>query len=475
MDRGICRQVGRVLMVVAACAALATRASAQCELVELSGDVPDDGFGFAVSVSAERALIRAKFSGGPGGAARIYERSGACWSWVAELVADDHAPGTGFANALAIDGDRVVVGAKWDHMHEVMTGSAYVFEYSEGDWSQVAKLIADDGAEGDFFGSSVAISGDYAVVGAIYDGPGSAYVFERQLDGEWVQAQKLTASDGQGGDEFGNSVAVSGDVIIVGAWDDDDIGWNGGSAYVFEHGARGAWTQAAKLLPSDGRFLMNFGYSVAVSADLALIGAPGGDGQVEWSGAAYIFERTADGDWLEVEKLFAGDGENSDSFGFSVALDGDTALVGARGDDDHGQASGSAYVFVRDWDGTWSEVAKLLPDEGEPWDWFGNSVAVSGNIGAVGMWPNDPNHDPIPGRAYIYAVGPDDDQDGIMDACECPGDLNKDWIVDHCDLGILLADWGCTGGDCPGDADGDGDTDHSDLGILLAHWGEGCP
>jgi hypothetical protein len=475
MDGGICRQVGRVLMVVAAWAALATRASAQCELVELSGDVPDDGFGFAVSVSAERALIRAKFSGGPGGAARIYERSGACWSWVAELVADDHAPGTGFANALAIDSDRVVVGAKWDYTHEVMTGSAYVFEYGEGDWSQVAKLIADDGAEGDFFGASVAISGDYAVVGAIYDGPGSVYVFERQFDGEWVQAQKLTASDGEAFDQFGNSVAVSGNVIVVGARDDDDQGWASGSAYVFERSARGHWSQVAKLLASDGRFLAGFGYSVSVSGTFALIGAYGADGPGGWTGAGYVFERAGDGMWVEVEKLLAADGEDSDIFGCAVGLDGDVALIGARGDSDHATAAGSAYVFVRGQGATWSEVAKLVGDEGEAWDHFGNSVAVSGNIGVVGMWPNDPNNPPKPGKAYIYAVGPDEDEDGIMDACECPGDLNKDWIVDHSDLGLLLADWRCTGGDCPGDADADGDTDHSDLGLLLANWGEVCP
>ena len=448
---------------------------AQCQLAELRGDQPDDGFGFAVAVSGERAVIRAKFWEGPGGAARIYERSGANWSWVAELVADDHAPGTGFANALAIDADRVVVGAKWDHVHEVMTGSAYVFEYGEGSWSQVAKLIADDGAEGDFFGSSVAISGDYAVVGAIYDGPGSAYVFERQLEGEWVQAQKLTASDGQRGDEFGKSVAVSGDVIVVGAWCDDDLGWNAGAGYVFERETDGTWLEVGKLLPSDGLFLAGIGRSVALDGDRALIGAPGADGEVQSSGAAYVFGRTRDGDWLELDKLAASDGQVADNFGFSLALSGNVAVIGARKDADNGTASGSAYVFVREWDGTWTQVGKLLPDDGEPWDYFGNSVAVSGNIGVVGMWPNDPNNPPKPGKAYIYAVGPDEDEDGIMDACECPGDLNKDWIVDHSDLGILLGDWGCTVGDCPGDADADGDTDHSDLGLLLANWGEVCP
>ncbi|HUU95108.1 MAG TPA: FG-GAP repeat protein [Phycisphaerae bacterium] len=123
----------------------------------------------------------------------------------------------------------------------------------------------------------------------------------------------------------------------------------------------------------------------------------------------------------------------------------------------------------------WSEVAKLVPDDGEAWDWFGQAVAVSGNIAVVGTFPQDPNQPPKPGKAYIYAVGPDEDGDGVMDACECPGDVNHDWIVDYLDLLVLLEDWGCTGADCPGDADGDNDTDQADLGILLANWGNICP
>ena len=368
-----------------------------------------------------------------------------------------------------------MAGAPFDDIHGPSTGSTYVFEYCRGAWSQAAKLIADDGAQGNRFGYRVAISGDYLVVAAIYDGAGSAYVFERQPDRTWVQVQKLRPADAQAGDEFGKSVAISGDVIVVGARGDDDQGFSAGSAYVFERDPSGCWAQAAKLLASDGRFLAGFGISVSVSGDLALVGAYGADGRVPWTGAAYVFERTPDRDWLEVAKLFAADGDNSDGFGYTVTLERDTALLAAPGDDDHGECSGSAYVFVRDQDAMWSEVAKLVPDDGEAWDWFGQAVAVSGNIAVVGTFPQDPNQPPKPGKAYIYAVGPDEDGDGVMDACECPGDVNHDWIVDYLDLLVLLEDWGCTGADCPGDADGDNDTDQADLGILLANWGNICP
>ncbi|HUT91939.1 MAG TPA: FG-GAP repeat protein [Thermoguttaceae bacterium] len=450
-------------------------AAAQCEIVELVGDGPRDGFGYSVHASDSRIVLSRKtlLNGEEVGAAYILERTGATWSGVATLVPNDAQPGTGFGHAMALDADRLVGGAPFDDTPESGAGSAYVFErQANGNWSQVAKLLAEDGSAYDNFGYSVAISGDYVVVGAPYDGPGSAYVFERQPNATWPQVQKLTASDAQAGDEFGRSVAISADVIVVGAWCDDDLGWASGSAYVFERATEGTWSEAAKLLPSDGHFLMDFGYSVAVSPDLTLIGALGADGQVQSSGAAYVFERTGDGSWLEVAKLFASDGANSDIFGIAVALEGDVAVIGARGDDDHGQASGSAYVFVHAEDGTWSEAAKLVPDDGEPWDHFGRAVAVSGKIGVIGTYPYDVNEPWKPGKAYMYAVGPDEDGDGVMDACECPGDLNHDWIVGHSDLGMFLASWQLDDG---GDCDGDGDTDHADLGILLANWANICP
>ncbi|HUU98059.1 MAG TPA: FG-GAP repeat protein [Phycisphaerae bacterium] len=476
----ICHTAARGLIGALLLGFTSAPAAGQCQVVELLGDTPDDGFGYAVGISAERAAIRAKFSGGPGGAVRVFERSGSSWSCVAELVADDHAPGTGFANSLAIDGDRLVVGARYDDTQEPRTGSAYVFEYSDGSWSQAGKLVGDDVAEGGRFGHAVAISGDMAVVGAPDDDAmgfrsGSAYVFERQPDGTWTQLQKLTASDGAPVDHFGDAVAISGTIIVVGAQDDDDLGWNSGSAYVFERFLSGLWFQVAKLRASNGKFLDAFGSSVAVDGNTALIGSPGAHGLGYWEGAAYVFERPSDGTWSEIAKLFANDGENSDKFGYGVGVNGNLALVGAV---NYGQAwwqTGAVYVFVRNEDDTWSQVAKLVPDDGEHLDYFGRAVAVSGNIAVVATYPQDPNEPPKPGMAYVYAVGPDEDGDGVMDACECPGDVNHDWIVDFLDVLVLLEDWGCDGGDCPGDADRDGDTDQSDLGLLLANWGVICP
>ena len=399
---------------------------------------------------------------------------------MSKLTASDGEVGDVFGSSVALTHGLAVIGAISDNTQEPNTGSAYIFECCAGVWSEAAKLIAEDGAEGDHLGASVAISGDMAVVGAPDDDAmgfrsGSAYVFERQLDGTWTQFQKLTASDGAPVDHFGDGVAISGTIIVVGARADDDLGWGSGSAYVFERFLSGLWFQVAKLRASDGKFLDAFGSSVAVDGNTALIGSPGAHGLGYWEGAAYVFERASDGTWSEVAKLFAADGENSDGFGHAVALEGDTALLGAPGDDDHGQCSGSAYVFVRGQDRTWSQVTKLVPEDGELWDCFGNDVAVSGNIGVIGTYPQDPNEPPKPGQAYIYAVGPDEDGDGVMDACECPSDVNHDWIVDFLDVLALLEDWGCTSGDCPGDCDADGDTDQSDLGLLLGNWGQICP
>ncbi|HUU96596.1 MAG TPA: FG-GAP repeat protein [Phycisphaerae bacterium] len=470
------RPGAHALVTIVLSGVLSAPAAPQCELDCLVGEWSETGFGNHVALSGQRLVTAGALDeDGQLWAVCVFERRGVDWVRVAQLTPEDHRPGTGFGRSPGVDGNRAVAGAPYDDIYGPSTGSAYVFEYSGGVWSQAAKLLASDGSERDRFATSVAISGDYVVVGAIYDGAGSAYVFERQTDGTWAQVQKLVASDAQGGDEFGGSVAICGQVILVGARGDDDQGFSSGAAYVFEHEADGCWSQAAKLHASDGRFLMNFGYSVSVSGNLALIGAPTADGQVDWSGAAYVFERTTDGTWVELAKLFANDGGVSDEFGYSVSVSRNVAVVGAIYHGDPGWEPGAAYVFARGLDEIWSQAAKVVPDDGEHLDWFGNAVAVSGNIAVVGTWPNDINQPPKPGKAYIYAVGPDEDEDGVMDACECPGDLNKDWIVDFRDVLILLDDWGCTGPDCPGDADADNDTDQADLGLLLANWSNVCP
>ena len=210
------------------------------------------------------------------------------------------------------------------------------------------KILPIDGAPGDEFGQSVSISGDYAIVGARWDDDngmmsGSAYIFQR--DGSnWIEEQKLLATDGAEGDWFGHSVSISGDCVIVGAVGDDDYGLVSGAAYIFRREGT-SWIEDQKLTSSDGAQGDNFGMSVSISGDYAILGAPFDDDNGMMSGSAYIFRRDST-IWLEEEKLTASDGAAEDLFGFSVSISGDYAIVGAFQDDDSGDLSGSAYIFI---------------------------------------------------------------------------------------------------------------------------------
>ena len=249
-----------------------------------------------------------------------------------------------FGSSVAISGNYAIVGARYD---DAKRGSAYVFLFDGTSWSQQAKLTADDGVANDHFGGSVAISGDYAIVGSYWDddngsNSGSAYVFH--FDGtSWSQQAKLVAGDGAEGDRFGGSVAISGDSAIVGAHFDDDNGSDSGSAYIF--GRTGVfWVQQAKILPDDGATGALFGCSVAISGDYAIVGGEGDDDNGTYSGSAYLFYRNGFL-WAQEDKLTADDGATADFFGNSVAISGGYAIVGAYGDDDKGSFSGSAHVY----------------------------------------------------------------------------------------------------------------------------------
>ena len=237
-----------------------------------------------------------------------------------------------------MNGDTALIGAPNDDYKGSFSGSAYVFTRSGGTWTQQTKLTADDGAQGDQFGYSVSLYGDTAVIGAFFDddkgtNSGSAYVFTRSVDGTWTQQTKLTADDGAAADFFGESVSVNGDTAVIGA---TYIANSVGSAYVFTRSGD-TWMQQAKLIASDGAEDDYFGYSVSLYGDTAVIGAPGDDSK----GSAYVFARSGS-TWMRRSKMTASDGTATDFFGESVSVYGDTAVIGAVGDD---SSKGSAYVF----------------------------------------------------------------------------------------------------------------------------------
>jgi hypothetical protein len=266
------------------------------------------------------------------------------WSQQAKLTASDGNAGDWFGWSVAVDGDTAVVGAYQDDDNGASSGSAYVFTRSGSTWSQQAKLVASDGANNDFFGQAVAISGDTAVIGAYGDDgyQGSAYVFTRS-GSTWTEQVKLTATVRAADDSFGRSVAISGDTVVIGAPQDDGSQPDSGSVYVYT-GSGSTWGQQARLIANDGVTGDNFGFAVAVSGDTTVIGAYGADGMETDAGAAYIFTRGGS-TWSQQVRLIASDGARNDSFGRSVGLSGDKAIIGAYADDDLGNQSGSAFVF----------------------------------------------------------------------------------------------------------------------------------
>ncbi len=321
---------------------------------------------------------------------------------VTKLVAEDSASNDFFGFSIALSGDTAMIGALRDDDNGIDSGAVYVFTRSGGNWSSQSKLTAVDGGAGGELGGNVALDGDIAVIGARRDDDngvdsGSAYVFMRS-GMTWNQQTKLTASDAAAGDEFGYSVAIYGDTAVIAAPRDDDKGDDSGSAYVFTRSGS-SWSPQAKLTASDGAAGDVFGISVAISGDTVVIGADLTDEKGSNSGAAYVFSRSGN-TWSQQVKLTADDGAAGDLFGIRVALSGDTAVIGAARDDDKGSESGSAYVFVRS-GVEWLQQAKLSAHDGAANDRFGTRVAIDGNAAVIGAILGDGTSDNS-GSAYVF-------------------------------------------------------------------------
>lgn len=341
-----------------------------------------DSFGRSVAISGDTAVIGVSGDSvgslSENGSVYVYKRTIDDWELQAKLIAGDTRSGDHLGESVAISGDTIVVGAPTSSVAgQSQQGAVYVFVRTGSEWIQQAKLTAMDGEAFDSFGNAVAVSGDVLLAGAAaddggFENQGSVYVFVRNA-GAWTLLTKLVAADPGFYQQYGSAVALDGDTAVIGALGDQEFGANAGAAYVMVRAAN-SWTQQAKLFPTVGAGSLLFGTSVAISGNSVLVGAPVGDNR----GAAYVFVREG-ANWTPEAKLVPVNLSTQSQFGFSVAIDGSAAVIGARHDEVNGNVrQGSAFLFQLD-NGIWTEQAKLVADDGDASETFGNAVAIAGS------------------------------------------------------------------------------------------------
>lgn len=344
-----------------------------------------DSFGYSVDVYDDIIVIGAVGDDSRKGAAYLYNADG---TLIQKLIPPGGHDNEYFGHAVSISSDAVLVGAFRDDVNGFGSGSAYLFS-TDGAFNR--RIIPSDGAVLDFFGDAVAILGDTIVIGAYEDddkgdGSGSAYIFSLS---DATFSQKITAPDGQAFDYFGESVAISDDKIVVGAYGTDENGSESGSAYIFN--IDGTFVQ--KLVPFDGVAGERFGYSLAISESTIVIGAYRDNDNGTHSGAAYIYTTSG----VLVKKILAPDGAANQRFGISVSISTTKVIIGADRDSENGSTSGAAYIFDTNGD----YMQKLLAPDGESGDNFGVSVGAHTKKLVVGSHSDDDNGNGS-GSMYIF-------------------------------------------------------------------------
>jgi len=320
-----------------------------------------------------------------------------------KVTASDRANGAQFGWSVATLRDLAVVGAPHDSQLGGNAGAAYLFVRSldgSNTWTQIKKLVAPDGHSSDAFGTAVGINGDTIVVGAPFNSTttnaGAAYVYERNLGGtnQWGFEKKLVSTNFVSNDQFGSSVAISGDDVVVGVpLSDSTAGGDTGSAYIFERNQSGAnqWGVMKRLVSTNAVASDHFGSSVAISGDDVVVGVPLSDSTAgNDTGSAYIFERNQSGanQWGIVKRLVATNPVASDRFGSSVAINADDVVVGVPlADFGSTNDAGAAYIFERNQPAAnqWGIVKKLVSASPVTSDQFGSAVAIYGDNVVVGV------------------------------------------------------------------------------------------
>ena len=387
-------------------APIGSMAQAPVELLGSDSEI-GDLFGRSVAINGDDIVVGAPghdLNGTESGAVYVFQNQNSVWSEVAKLVATDGISNDRLGHSVAIGDGYVIAGAIGTDDNGFSSGAAYVFERDNGTWSQQQKLTPANGDARKFFGEAVAMSGEYAIIGAPGIGfnnesPGTAYIYQL-IDAMWTEIATLSPSDGAASDSFGISVAISDSIAVVGTSQQNIAGQASGSVYVFQKNG-GQWTQIDKLTASDAEARDFFGASVAVYQDELLVGAYGDDDNGADAGAVYFFQKN-ESQWTENIKYIASDGRSNNSFGRAVAMNEAFTVIGERKDDDVGQNSGAIYILRKE-NGNWIERGKLINEDGIQGDLFGFSVGISNQIAIVGVPRADVNGNTL-GSVLVYEL-----------------------------------------------------------------------
>ncbi len=329
---------------------------------------------------------------------------------IQQLIIDRAQANDWFGFCVALDKQWALIGCPLQgNGNHPATGAGYLYHRSDrGGWYEVATLAPQFASRDSLFGWSVALDSKHALIGTCANTTEAAncptaYLFQEDERGNWHECEKLLIEDSVAQEVFDVSVAMDSDTALIGrVWRDVEEDRSCGAAYLFQENSQGEWQQIAKFSADvdEASNFGNFGTAVALSGQRALIGAPTEDTTANGSGGAYIMQEESRGVWRQVARLCAQDAAGGDSFGICVALDGDTAVVGACGSDSAGCNSGAAYVFRFRGHRKWVQVAKITASDAAAWDCFGCAVAIDGEIVVVGS----PGNNDGAGAAYVFQL-----------------------------------------------------------------------
>ncbi|MEN8194445.1 MAG: T9SS type A sorting domain-containing protein [Bacteroidota bacterium] len=420
----------------------------QSDLVEIQKLIVSDIselhlFGFEVGVSGDYAVLGSVGYDNLQGAAYVYKRNGETWEEIKQLTASDGAAENQFGLAVAIDGDYIVVGS-YDNMTNYY-GGAYVFHKDEGgadNWGEVTKLTSPEGGYDEFFSETVAIYGDFIAVAAKNQNQstGAIYMYHNNA-GVWDYHSKLVASDGDSYDNFGFSVEIYGNYLITGAWLDEELAFDAGSAYIYKY-ENDVWLEHKKLLAFDGAESDYYGWDVSIYEDLIAVSATWDDDGGDYTGSVYLYQKDQGGadNWGFIKKLTAFDTNNDgDQFGFSVSINDTYALCTTHADDDHGNNSGAAYLFGRNTGGddNWGSISKLIASDAGEEKYFGHACDLDGNYAFIAPRHHDADWVNLTDQAATYVFAPENlsiEESKLINAVVFPNPANDVVTVKGVDL-----------------------------------------